>query len=91
MINQFLLVGVGIPVLYVLFNLIIFFIFKGLRMPVARPFKEITGDWLGFMKKGIPIPADYKRIETPYSGKPVLTQPIFQIKRDLAEAQKVNQ
>jgi len=79
MIQQILAVSFSVPAVALL-TLIAFLFFKNLRAELRNPFKEVTAEWLGFMKKGIPIPTDYKRIEAPFPGEPVLTQPEFQVK-----------
>lgn len=78
MIQQILVVSFSVPAVAVL-TLIVFLFFKNLRAELRSPFKEVTTEWLRFMSRGIPIPTDYKRIEAPFAGEPVLTQPEFQV------------
>ncbi|MFQ5589149.1 MAG: hypothetical protein ACE5F7_09950 [Nitrospiria bacterium] len=68
----------GVPVVSFLFNLFFFVVSKKLSPPLAENFEEITQDWVNFFNKGIPIPADHKRIEGSFVGEPVLVQPVFQ-------------
>ncbi len=81
MIQQILAVGFGVPAVALL-TVLTFLCFKNLRAELRNPFKEVTAEWLTFMKKGIPIPADYKRFETPFAGEPVLKQPEFQVENN---------
>ncbi len=81
MIQQILAVGFGVPAV-ALVTLIAFLFFKNLRAELRSPFKEVTAEWLRFMSRGIPIPADYKRIEAPYVGEPVLTQAELQLENN---------
>lgn len=78
MIQQILVVSFSVPVVALL-TLIVFLFFKNLRAELQNPFKEVTAEWLRFMSRGIPIPTDYKRIEAPFAGEPVLTQPELQV------------
>ncbi len=74
MINQFLAVSLGVPATVFLLALTTFVAFKKLRPELSILFKEVTRELLVFMKRGIPVPMDYKRLDTPFSGEPVLTQ-----------------
>ena len=82
MLNQFFTYGFGVPTIFIIVNLTIFLVFTLLRERLATPFKEVRTAWLTFMKKGIPIPADYKRFDNGITGKAVLTQPVFEARRN---------
>lgn len=86
MMNQILAVAIGIPAIYVLFTLITFVFFKNLRTPMSKPVKEVTQEWMTFMKKGIPIPTDYKKMDTSFLGDPVLKQPELQTQNNTTVA-----
>ena len=86
MMNQILAVAIGIPAIYLLFTLITFVFIKNLRTQVAKPCKEVTQEWVTFMKKGIPIPTDYKRMDTPFPGDPILKQPELQTQNNTTVA-----
>ena len=80
MIQQILAVSFGVPAVALL-TLVTFLFFKNLRAELSKPFQEVTAEWLRFMSKGITIPTDYKRIEAPFVGEPVLTQPELQLEK----------
>ncbi|MFQ5544068.1 MAG: hypothetical protein ACE5FY_06920 [Nitrospiria bacterium] len=45
---------------------------------LAGQFKEITADWISFMKMGIPVPADIdERGRDRFIGEPFLTRPEY--------------
>jgi len=81
MINLILVFGIGIPAAFVLVNFILFRTFTVFNLQSAGEFKRITADWQDFMKRGIPVPADYVRIEQPFEAQPVLVQPNFEIEK----------
>ncbi|MFQ5579088.1 MAG: hypothetical protein ACE5FZ_00610 [Nitrospiria bacterium] len=81
MINLILLFGVGIPAAYVLANIILFRAYTAFNFKDAGEFRRMTADWQDFMERGIPVPADYIRIEQPFDAQPVLIQPDFQIEK----------
>ena len=77
MINLFFEYGFGTVTLFIAVNWTLFFGVMRLKGDFAKPFKEITNDWRAFMTRGIPVPADYRRFEGPFAGKPTLAQPVF--------------
>ncbi len=78
MIVQFLIYAFGIPSTLILFNMIAFAISKKLERSVAIDFEEITQNWLTFFEHGIPVPADYRRVERPFVNEAVLVRPLLQ-------------
>lgn len=81
MINLILAFGVGVPAVFVLVNFILFRTYTAFNFQYAGELRRITADWQDFMERGIPIPADYIRIEQPFEAQPVLIQPSFQIEK----------
>ncbi len=81
MINQILAISFGVPAAYLIFTLLAFFLLKRVRAELRTTFNEVTRELKTFMKKGIPVPTDYKRIDMPFTGEPVLTQPELQIQK----------
>ncbi len=81
MINLILIFGVGVPAAFVLVNFILFRTYTALNFQYAGELRRITADWQDFMKRGIPVPSDYVRIEQPFKAQPVLIQPDFQIEK----------
>lgn len=75
MINQLLAVSFGVPATYLVFTLLTFLLLKKVRAGLRTIFNEVTRELKTFMKKGIPVPTDYKRIDIPFTGEPVLRQP----------------
>ena len=81
MINLILVFGIGIPAAFVLVNFILFRTYTAFNFQYTGAFREITADWQDFMERGIPVPADYVRIEQPFEAQPVLIQPNFEIEK----------
>ncbi|MFQ5780387.1 MAG: hypothetical protein ACE5HN_06320 [Nitrospiria bacterium] len=81
MITLFLAYGFGLPTVFVLVNLILFRVYTTLNFQWAEELKRMTAEWQDFMKRGIPIPSDYIRIEHRFEGEPVLIRPEFQVKK----------
>ncbi len=79
MINQILAISLGVPAIFLILALTTFALFKNLRPEINAFFSELTRELLGFMKQGIPVPMDYKRIDRPFTGEPVLTQAEAQV------------
>ncbi|MFQ5588271.1 MAG: hypothetical protein ACE5F7_05465 [Nitrospiria bacterium] len=81
MINQILAVSLGVPAVYLFLGLVALLFFKNLRAELTTFFNDVTRELVAFMRRGIPIPMDYKRIDTPFIGEPVLTQAEARIQR----------
>jgi len=77
MINLAFTYGLAIPIVFVFMNVALFWVFKTFRAQVASTLAEITEDWLKFMKRGIPCPADYESLDGRFIGEPVLVRPLF--------------
>jgi len=80
--NELFAYGFGIPASLFLINLGIFWTLIRLKGPFGRPFSEIRNAWLNFIKQGIPIPADYKRLDYGLRGEAVFTPAVFETRRN---------
>ena len=81
MINQLLAVSFGVPATYLIFTLITFLLLKKVRAELRTTFNEVTRELKAFMNRGIPVPTDYKRIDMPFTGEPILRQPELQVQK----------
>ncbi len=77
MINLTFTYGLAIPLAFVFLNVLLFGAARIFRAPITGTFREITEDWLKFMKQGIPIPTDYESVKGRFTGEPVLVRPLF--------------
>lgn len=77
MIQHILIYTIVIPITFILFNLTVFWVFTALKTHFALTLLEMTHDWIQFMKRGIPIPTDYERINKPVAEAPVLIRPVL--------------
>ncbi len=49
-----------------------------------KELKELTADWVTFMKRGIPIPSDHLKIEHPLRSQPTLIPLNFRYRKQPA-------
>ena len=78
MISQFLTYGFGAPAVLVLTNLALYRAFTAWNTSAAKPLTEVTAAWTAFLKKGIPIPADYSEMgHGRFIGEAFLTRPEY--------------
>lgn len=72
MIEQYIIYGLEGLAGFALVNMLFLGIYTALNLPWFDDFKVITVDWINFVRRGIPVPADSPRFEKRLPGEEMI-------------------
>lgn len=73
MFQQYVIYGIEGLAGFALVNILLLAIYTALNLSWTKDFKAITENWMNFMQRGIPIPADSPKFEKRLPGDEMIT------------------
>lgn len=73
MFEQYFVYGLEGLAGFTLINVLLLAVYTALNLSWANEFKEITLDWINFVRRGIPVPADSPRFEKRLPGEEMVS------------------
>lgn len=72
MFQEYIIYGLEGLAGFALINMLLLGIYTALHLPWANDFKTITVEWINFVRRGVPVPADSPKFEKRLPGEEMI-------------------